>query len=105
MGSDASEDKPAGRKNWKKALVQGALQQGVRAPYEPENEVMDIELRFLWIMFLVPITPFCAMTTLIASLFKTNFGLVKMIYMQRRPFPRKDRIMRSTHSLSMFGIS
>jgi len=74
--------------------VLSVLDQGVLKPFEPDDELMELEMSFLWVLFFTPLKPFGVVTTLIAKVLEINFDMLKMLHVRRRSFPCDDKIMR-----------
>lgn len=72
------------------ALVDRALDQAVRKPFEPEGELMEVKLNFLWIIFFAPIKPDGVITMLIARLIEVKTDMSKLLMIRRRTFPKAD---------------
>lgn len=70
------------------------LRQAVKKPFEPDDELMEIEMSFLWVLFFTPLKPFGVITTLIAKILEIQFDLLKMVHVRRRAFPKCDMVLR-----------
>lgn len=80
----------------KEELLQLMLRQCTRRPYEAAQEVLDLEMNFLWVMFFGPVLPMGLVTILAARVLENKFDLPKILYVTRRPFPEPDRLLRAT---------
>jgi len=81
-----------------------ALSQAQRKVLEPADELLELQMSFLWVVFLMPIRPEGVLITLVARIMAIHFGLVKILYVRRRPFPTSDKVMRQVHSSFMLGV-
>jgi len=74
-------------------LIQDALEQSVRKPFELPNEMLETKLGFLWILCFAPVMPVGVITHLVAWCFEAKFDLVKMLYVKRRPIALMEKVM------------
>lgn len=77
-------------------LLHGALREGLRKLFEPEGELMEVNMSFLWLLFFTPILPVGALPTLAVQVLEMKTDLVKLLYVRRRPFPLDDALLIST---------
>lgn len=73
-----------------------AVQQGVRKPFEAADELMEMKMNFIWIMFFLPVMPIGIFPTVFARLIEVKTDLTKMLFIRRRTFPDEDRLYRMT---------
>lgn len=64
-----------------------ALDQSVRKLFEPPDELLELKLNFMFVVFFAPIRPFGVLPTLGARLLEVHTDLAKMLFVRRRPFP------------------
>lgn len=76
------------------AALNDALDQALKKPFEVEDELMEMEMSFLWVTFFMPILPLGVITTAAARLIEHKTDLIKMMSVRRHPVPVSDRIMR-----------
>uniref|UniRef100_A0A7S4QN82 Anoctamin transmembrane domain-containing protein n=1 Tax=Alexandrium monilatum TaxID=311494 RepID=A0A7S4QN82_9DINO len=62
--------------------------------FEVEDELMELEMGLLWVVFFMPLLPQGVMVTMVAKLLEVNGDLTKMLYVRRRPVPVDDMTMR-----------
>lgn len=80
--------------------ISSILEQAVLKPFIPEDELMELKMSFLWVLFFTPLMPLGVITTLIAKILEINFDMLKMLLVRRRSFPGDCKVMR--RSISSF---
>lgn len=70
--------------------VKIALKQLARKQFEPVDELREVKMNLLWIMFFAPVMPLGIFTTLIARFIEVKTDLYKLLYIRRRAFPDDD---------------
>jgi len=70
------------------------LDQVVLKEFNVDNELMELEMSFLWVTFFMPMMPQGVIVTMVAKLLEVNFDITKLLYVRRRPTPMDDRVCR-----------
>lgn len=84
--------------------VVSVLEQFKVKPFEVEDEMMELEMSLLWVVFFMPLLPGGVIVTMIAKLIEVNTDLTKMLYVRRRPVPVDDNTMRREINAYSFCI-
>lgn len=84
--------------------LRGILDQMVRKQFEPADELVELEMSFLWVACFTPIMPHGVLVTLAAKILEIHFSMVKMLYIRRRPVPISDKVMRRQQSGYLFAV-
>eukprot|EP00930_Biecheleria_cincta_P071656 TRINITY_DN59129_c0_g1_i1.p1 TRINITY_DN59129_c0_g1~~TRINITY_DN59129_c0_g1_i1.p1 ORF type:complete len:829 (-),score=136.99 TRINITY_DN59129_c0_g1_i1:49-2535(-) len=82
-------------------LLDLALRQGVRRPHEPLNELLELDMHFLWLLFFAPILPLGVLLAVVARVIKVKMELTKMLFVSQRSFPEPDSVMRKSQQTFM----
>mmetsp|Transcript_90442 Transcript_90442/g.286594 ORF Transcript_90442/g.286594 Transcript_90442/m.286594 type:complete len:299 (-) Transcript_90442:13-909(-) len=90
--SEALADDP----QLKEKKLQDGLRQGVRKLFEPIDELLELKLSLLWILFFAPVMPIGVLPTLGARLLETRSDLTKMLLVRRRGFPEESEWLHIT---------
>eukprot|EP00929_Paragymnodinium_shiwhaense_P122838 TRINITY_DN9600_c0_g1_i1.p1 TRINITY_DN9600_c0_g1~~TRINITY_DN9600_c0_g1_i1.p1 ORF type:complete len:830 (-),score=194.65 TRINITY_DN9600_c0_g1_i1:146-2635(-) len=85
--------------------LQRAIDQSVLKQFEVEDELMELEMNFLWVTFFVPIMPFGVVATLFTKLAEVNTDLGKLLFVRRRPEPVSDFVMRRETNMFMACVA
>lgn len=78
------------------AMLSDGLRQGCRKLFEPIDELLELKLSFLWVLFFAPVMPIGVLPTLGARLLETRSDLTKMLYVRRRGFPEEAAWLHTT---------
>lgn len=96
-----------GQELCRKDLILRALSECARKPFEPESELLEVQMSFLWLLLFSPILPMGILPTLLSQVVKMKTDIAKMLHARRRPFPDDDSCLRSTQmafvSAAAFG--
>merc|ERR1712107_106272 len=74
--------------------LMSALAQGIVKPFEVANEIMELEMSFLWISLFIPILPHGLFFTMLAKQVECATDITKLLYVRRRPVPVQDTGLR-----------
>jgi len=85
------------------ALVHTALQEAALKPFEPLDELLELKLSFLWVVFFAPLKPLGVVPTFGARFLERHTDLTKLLYVRRRPFPGQAEIAHETQSAFVWG--
>jgi len=77
-----------------KQKLDAALTEVLKKPFEVEDELMELEMSFLFVTFFMPVLPIGVLCTLVAKCLEINTDLAKMLYVRRKPVPTADRDVR-----------
>uniref|UniRef100_A0A7S1R3E9 Uncharacterized protein n=1 Tax=Alexandrium catenella TaxID=2925 RepID=A0A7S1R3E9_ALECA len=75
-------------------VAEAALEQFKMKPFEVEEELMEIEMTLLWLVFFMPLLPGGVIVTMVAKLAEVSTDLTKLLFVNRRPVPVDDVAMR-----------
>lgn len=89
-GCHEEEEEEAGR------LLERALDQAARRPFEPFDELVELKMNFLFVSFLAPVMPLGVVPTLAARLLEFRSKAVKLFFVRRRCWPAEGRLLHST---------
>lgn len=84
-------------------LLGSALEQAAKKPFDPLDELLEVKLNFLWVVFFAPIMPWGIFPTLLARFLEVHSDLTKMLFVRRRVFPRSDGVLRATQRSFALG--
>jgi len=68
-----------------------ALRQSISKPFEPLDELLELKLNFLWVLFFSPLMPMGVLPTLVSRLLEVRAKLTKLLFVRRRIFPNSAR--------------
>jgi hypothetical protein len=71
-----------------------ALDQAILKPFEPAEELVELQMNFLWVVCMAPIHPIGVFPTLLARLVETYSDMKKLLWVRQRPFPSSDELAR-----------
>mmetsp|Transcript_40188 Transcript_40188/g.87817 ORF Transcript_40188/g.87817 Transcript_40188/m.87817 type:complete len:945 (-) Transcript_40188:111-2945(-) len=77
-------------------LVKGALEQVVLKEFEPLDELLELKMSFLFIIFFSPVMPLGVVPTLVARLLEIRTKLTKLFLIRRRSMPEDARLVHDT---------
>lgn len=89
------EQDVAGAEMEQKDLLLRVLDEGVRKPFQPAEELLDIEMSFLWIVFFAQMFPIGVLTMLLGRVTMCKTNMAKLLYAQRRIFPEPSILIRA----------
>jgi len=95
---DEHEDFLPGRLDEHEHLIDYALRQGVKKQWEPMEELLEVKLTFLWILFFAPVMPLGVIPTLFAKVLECHTDLMKMLFVRQRTFPEPNVLMHFTQT-------
>lgn len=84
-------------------LIQEAILQGARKPWEPECVLLDLETKFVWVLFFGPLYPFGLLLTLGAAFLSVKFDLGRLLIVRRRCLPERDTLVRAQQRAFLRG--
>lgn len=78
------------------SVVLDMLQQSVRREYEAIEEIKEIKLSFMWLLYFSFIYPYGVLAIVISRVLECQFDLAKLLLVCRRPFPEPDVLLHWT---------
>eukprot|EP00747_Dinoflagellata_sp_TGD_P108597 gnl/TRDRNA2_/TRDRNA2_170463_c4_seq1.p1 gnl/TRDRNA2_/TRDRNA2_170463_c4~~gnl/TRDRNA2_/TRDRNA2_170463_c4_seq1.p1 ORF type:complete len:358 (-),score=60.70 gnl/TRDRNA2_/TRDRNA2_170463_c4_seq1:133-1170(-) len=81
------------------------LPQAARKCWEPEGELLELKMSFLWVLYCTPLLPVGAIFTLIGRMVEVSFDLGKMLHVRRRSWPDEDWSDRRIQNIFIFSTA
>jgi len=85
--------------------LNAALKQIVLKPFKVEQELIEIEMSFVWMTLFVPLKPVGVVATLIAKIVECHSDMAKLLKTRRRPTPESDFNLRGEMNTFLLCIA